>query len=205
MATIALPAGFAALPLRGVSWRVREPAQRNRSAWTGTSKKIGLPGATTWSATGQFAAIPSEREALPWRAFFLSLRGIMNAFPVHAVEAQQTSASNPFVRSSGRTDGDSLPLAGLPANSTVLVAGRMISVTLPSGHQRLAGLLADLVTDGAGEAVAQLSLELGEVPFAGAAAEIRWPWSRMALKEPETGWDVDLIQYGFSIDAEEDR
>lgn len=203
MAVIPLPVP-GPMPLRDTKWRCRVPAQRNRSAWTGTSKVVGLPGAELWKASGTFGAIPGEIEALPWKAFFLKLRGVENCFPLHAVDRQQTSAANPQV-APGATDGDTLPLIGLPASSTVLVAGRMISVALPSGHQRLAGLNADLVTNASGAAVAQLSLELGEAPAAGAIAEIRWPYSLMSLTEPEAGWDVDLTRYDFAIDCEEAR
>lgn len=200
MAIITPPAP---IPLRGAKWRKSDPAQVSRSGWTGRRKVIGLPGAASWSVSGAFPPQIGEAAMLPWRAFILSLRGVANTFPVRAVERQQTTAANPTVRA-GAGDASILPLAGLPASTTVLGAGRMISVTLPSGHQRLACLVADLVSNGAGQATATLDLELGETPTVGAAVEIRWPYSLMAMREDEQGWDVDLgLLYGFQLDAEE--
>lgn len=193
------------LTLRGAKWRVREPAQVNRSGWTGTRKVVGLPGAASWTVSGEFVPLVGEAAMLPWRAFFMALRGVRNKFPVRATEQQQTTAGNPTV-GGGATAGATLPLTGLPASATVLVAGRMISVTLPSGHQRLACLIQPLVSNGSGNATAQLSIELGEVPAAGAAVEIRWPYALMAMREPEQGWDVGrALEYGFTLDAEEAR
>lgn len=200
MATITPPAP---LKLRGAKWRVLDPAQVNRSRWTKKRKVIGLPGAASWSVSGQFVPIIGETAMLGWRAFFLDLRGVANRFPVRATERQQTTAANPVVGSSPGA-GMTLPLSGLPASTTVLKRGHMISVTLPSGHQRLAGVQADLVTNASGLATAVLSIELGETPAVGAAVEIRWPFALMAMKEQEQGWDIDPgLIYGFTLDAEE--
>ncbi len=202
MTTVTPPAP---LPLRGAKWRVSDPAQVNRSKWTNTRKVIGLPGAATWSVSGDFPPIVGIEAMLGWRAFFLDLRGVANAFPIRAVEQQQTAIANPVV-GGGAGSGMTLPLSGLPASTAILKRGHMISVTLPSGHQRLAGVQADLVSNGAGLASAQISLELGETPIAGASVEIRWPFSLVAMREPEQGWDVDLaLFYGFTLDAEEAR
>jgi hypothetical protein len=195
----------AALPLGSAKWRVRDAAQVNRSLWTGTRKAVGLPGAQLWTVSGNFAPQIGMSEAIPWKAFFFKLRGVQNSFPVIAVEAQQTSASNPTV-ASGAIDGASVPLTGLPVSSTVLLAGQMLTVTLPSGHKRLAGLTADLVSNGSGAGTATLNIELGETPAMGAAVEIQWPFGLMALTGDTYGWDVGkAIEHGFVLDAEEAR
>lgn len=193
----------APLPLRDKKVRLREPGQVNRSKWTGRSKVIGLPGAAAWLVAGTFSAITDEAKALPWRAFFIGLRGRRNSFRVRVGLSQQTGAANPVVRAGG-TAGLTVPLQGLPASQTVLQAGHLMTVSLPSGHERLVCLQAPLVSDSAGNAVASFAPELGEVPQAGAAVEIQWPYALVRLVSDTNGWDFsDRVRQGFAIDAEE--
>lgn len=200
MAIIQAPAPF---PLRDKNVRLREPAQLNRSKWTGRSKVIGLPGAAVWLVSGTFASITDEEKARPWRAFFVGLRGRRHSFRVRVGLERQTTAANPVVRG-GANAGLTVPLQGLPASQTVLRAGHMITVTLPSGHERLVCLQADLVSDAIGNAVASFAPELGEVPQAGAAVEIQWPHALVRMANDTNGWNfTDRVRRGFSIDAEE--
>lgn len=200
MALILTPAPFR---LRNAKPRLQVKIQRNRSAWTGTSRGVGLPGADLWTISGDFVTIVGADLALPWKAFFFALRGSANSFRIRFVEKQQTAAANPTVRS-GANAGTTLPLQGLPANATVLKAGMMMTVTLPSGHERLVGLVADLVSNGLGQGTATFGNELGEIPAAGAAVEIQWPWLLARLTSEPPGWDVAEGQtYSFRVDAEE--
>lgn len=200
MAIITPPAP---LPLRNVKWRAPFPSQVNRSGWTGRRKVIGLPGATVWTVSGEFVTIVSEVNAKQWRAFFMSLKGPLNSFPVRATETQQTSATNPTVRT-GATSGGTVPLQGLPGSATVLVAGDLMTVFLPSGHRRLVCLTAPLVTNGSGQGTATFEPALGEAPASGATVEIQHPYGLMALSSEPPGWDVAEGQtYSFAIDAEE--
>lgn len=191
------------LPLAKVAWRLRTPEQQNRSGWTGKSKIIGLPGSQVWLCSGNMASITTQARALPLKAFFFALNGRRNSFPVRAVEQQQTTATNPTVRSGGNA-GTTVPLQGLPANATVLLAGMMMTVFLPSGHRRLVGLSADLVSNGSGQGTATFWPELGEIPALGAAVEIQWPYGLMRQADDTVGWDVaDRIKRGFTLNAEE--
>ncbi|HEX8419474.1 MAG TPA: hypothetical protein VF638_05615 [Sphingomonas sp.] len=194
----------ARLPLRGAKWRCPEPAQVNRSGWTGTSKVVGLPGAASWTLSGSFVTQIGETHARRWRGFFMALRGPRNPFRMVAIErALQTTAANPAVRA-GANRGDTLPLQGLPANQTVLLTGDLMTVPLPSGHKRLVCLTADLVTNGSGQATASFGPDLGEVPVAGAIVEIREPFGLMRQTSEPPGWDVDVGQtYSFTLIAEE--
>lgn len=195
----------APLPLRGAKWRCPEPVQVNRSAWTGRSKKVGLPGAAYWTLDATFRTFVGENTIKPWRGWFMSLRGSRHAFPVRATETRQTEAANPTIRA-GTLTPSTLPLEGLPANRTVLVAGDMMTVPLPSGHQRLVCLEAPLVSNGQGQGTATFAPELGEVPVAGATVEIREPFALLSLSSDPPGWDVDVGQtYSFAFRAEEAR
>lgn len=203
MAIIQPPARF---PLRGLKWRLAEPAIVNRSGWTGTSKVVGLPGAGLWSAGGTFVTIMGEPAVLRWRGFFLSLRGQRNSFPLVAIErAQQTTIANPTV-STGATAGDRLPLEGLPPNRLILRSGELMTVPLPSDHQRLVGLTADLVSDANGRATANFGPELGEIPRFGVTVVIDVPFALVRQTSEPPGWDVDVGQtYTFPFSTEEAR
>lgn len=194
----------AKLPLRGLKWRCPEPAIVNRSGWTNTSKVVGLPGAGLWSATGTFVTQIGEDQALRWRGFFFELRGQRNSFPLIAIErARQTAHANPTVRV-GAGSADTVPLQGLPLSTLVLRKGELMTVFLPSGHRRLVGLTADLVSDGAGQAIAHFAPELGEVPAPGAPVIIDVPYALVRQTSEPPGWDVDAGQmYAFSLSAEE--
>lgn len=200
MAIIVPPAP---LPLRGAKWRVPFPAQVNRSGWTGRRKVVGLPGAAMWTLSAEFVTTIGEDRAKPWRGFFVSLNGPVNAFPVRASERQQTAAANPTVRA-GAGNSNTVPLQGLPANQTVLLSGDLMTVYLPSGHRRLVCLTAPLVSNGTGQGTATFGPELGETPVAGATVEIQRPFGLMALTSEPPGWDVQLGQtYSFAVTAEE--
>ena len=193
----------APLPLRKISWRAPFPAQVNRSGWTGRRKVVGLSGATAWTANGTFKTIVTEAKAKAWRGFFISLCGSENPFRLEATENIQTEAANPQV-AAGANDGSTLPLQHLPASATVLFAGDLMTVPLPSGHERLVCLTAPLVSDASGQGTATFGPELGEVPVAGAVVEIGRPWGLMALTSDPPGWDVDVgQQYSFPVATEE--
>jgi hypothetical protein len=200
MAIIVPPAP---LPLRNVSWRAPFPAQVNRSGWTGRSKIVGLPGATVWTVSGSFVTIIGADRGKPWRGFFTALHGQLHKFRVRGGEDLQTTAANPTVRA-GANDGVTVPLAGLPANKTVLISGSLMTVPLPSGHERMVCLTADLVSNGLGQGTATFGPELGEVPATGAVVEIGRPWSLVRQTNKAPGWDVEPGQkYIFALDAEE--
>jgi hypothetical protein len=196
----------AKLPLRGVKWRCPEPAIINRSSWTNTSKGVGLPGAGLWNASGQFVVQIGEDRGRIWRGFFMALRGQRNVFPLIAIERdRQTAIANPTVRA-GATAGDTLPLQGLPASTTILRFGELMTVVLPSGHRRLVCLTADLVSDADGNATAAFAPDLGEAPAAGAPVVIDVPYAFVRQTSEPPGWDVDVGQsYSFALTVEEAR
>lgn len=203
MAIIATPAP---LPLRNVSWRAPFPAQVNRSGWTGTSKVVGLPGATSWTLKAEFATIVGEGTGKKWRAFFMALRGSVNSFRVPATENRQLPAANPNVPAGAAVSaGNSLPLAGMPPNAPFLEAGDMLTVLLANGHERLVVLTQHLFADVQGRGTAVFQPSLTVAPAAATVEAIR-PWALMRLTNEPPGWDVEPGQtYRFTINAEEAR
>lgn len=178
-------------------WTLDVPAQRNRSAWTGRSKVVGLPGAETWRVKGRVRSRPTERQQRPWRAFFVALRGIQHHFRVRM--ACQSHIGPPPQVDAGAGDGYTLPIKGMTPSTTILEAGQFMTVPLPSGYWRAVCLSADLNTDAAGKAIAQFEPALGEVPATNAVLETAEPFCLVRLAQPQTGWGGG----SFAFEAEE--
>lgn len=180
-----------------------EPAQVNRSAWTGTRKVVGLPGASLW--TGQIAVenIATEAEERQWRAFLARLRGVQNWFKAY-LPCQSHVGPMPTV-DTGASNGYTLPLTGMSPSTTILEAGQHLSVPLPSGHVRAVRLTADLVTDSAGKAIAQFGPALNEVPTLGATVETANPYVRVAASQSRNPIPQTNGVSGFALDVEESR
>ncbi|GGB15158.1 hypothetical protein GCM10011380_00710 [Sphingomonas metalli] len=199
MAEILFPSG---VELASEGWTLNEPAQVNRSGWTGTRKVVGLPGASLWSSTATIEGIATEDEEAGIRAFFVALRGMRNTFRLQA-GCQQTDVTTATVRT-GAGNSDTLPMENLPANATVLTAGKFLTVQLPSGHFRLVCLTLPLVTNGQGMGTAVFGPELGEIPVAGTAVELANPFALMAMTKPFSLQRADGLA-NFSIECEEAR
>lgn len=185
----------------GKEWTLSQPAQVNRSAWTGRAKIVGLPGAALWTVKASIRIRTKESAKRPWRAFLLSLRGPVNTFKLYAACSQRTG-SNPTV-STGAAIGWTLPLTGLPVSQTVLKEGQFMTVTLPSGFKALVCLNADLVSNGSGTATASFEPALNEVAAVGAAVETINPYCLMRLTGSEQGWSEQGGVQLMAFDAEE--
>lgn len=202
----------APLALRQARWRLVEAFQANRSGWTGTTRIVGLSGAAYWTVEGDFVVRMGEAAVRAWRGWMLSLRGPVNSFPVRAVENAQLP-NNQALIAAGAGAGTSLFLYNLPGYGPpvaggflVLPAGAMMTVPLPSGHQRLVILTADLIATPGGTGTATFAPELGEAPAAFAAIELQWPYGLMRLTTDPQGWDVAPGQlYQLTLKAEEAR
>lgn len=185
------------------TWTRSVPAQSNRSGWTGKAKAIRLPGASLWRCEVTFEPIATELEERALRVFVESLDGIVNATDIPRA-CQYHIGPKPLV-AAGATNGSTLPLDGMTPSTTILRAGEFMTVPLPSGHQRLVMLTADLVTNSSGEATAAFKPDLGEVPAENATVETARPFSRMKPTASEiplpTADGVTQVRIAF----EEDR
>lgn len=179
-----------------------EPAQVNRSSWTGTRKAIGLPGGGLWSGQIAVENIATESEERQWRAFLAKLRGVQNWFKVY-LPCQSHIGPAPTV-AAGATNGYVLPLTGMAASTRILEAGQHLSVPLPSGHVRAVRLTADLVTSAAGAATAEFAPALNEVPALGAVVETAKPYVRVAASATRNPMPQSNGISGFTLDVEED-
>lgn len=184
-----------------VQWDLDQPAQVNRSAWTGRRKVMGLPGAAKWYFSGALEPISTEVDARPWRAFKISLRGPVNSFRM-PIACSQHAFDNPIVRT-GPGDGNTIPLEGLPPSTTMLVAGQFMTVPLPSGHKRLVCLIGNLTSNGLGQGTATFLPALNEVPTVGATVETIDPYALVALTASRQGWQDANGLFSFTFEAEE--
>lgn len=178
-----------------------ERLQVNTSEWTGARKVSTLPGAQKWSAKfspHQLLAAASRKE---WRAFLIALRGQVNSFRLPVCQRQHEGA-NPVV-ASGANAGATLPLGGMPGSAKFLDAGDYLTVPLPSGHNRLVMLTADLIANSSGAGVAQFRPFLNEVPVAATSVESKDPFAQMALTQATNGWTEDRGAMGIAFSVEE--
>jgi len=193
MALITPPAD---LPLRRVQWTLRQPHQVNRSGWTGRRQVSTTPGAAAWGVSAEFVPVRQQANAKKWRAFFTSLKGQVNHFPVIAVEAAQHGGANPTI-SSGAAGATSLTLSASPP---ALVAGDFMTVKLADGSYQLVCLTAPI----SGTTATFLPpLRRAAATGSGSVETIR-PFAHMTLAEDATGWDISPGQmYAFAFTAEE--
>lgn len=177
------------------------PDQLNRSPWTSRSQVVGLPGAEMWFIRAALEPIVTELEERPWRAFAYGLRGRQNTF--HFPVACQRHIGGKPVVDTGATDGYTLPLKSMAVSTRILSAGQYLTVPLPSGHHRLVALTADLITDGAGKATAQLNFELGEVPDEDDVVESANPFVPVRNASSRGSFSYDNAVSGRAFDLEE--
>lgn len=180
-----------------------EPAQQNRSGWTGTRKVVGLPGAGLWSGQVTVQDIATEEEERQWRGFIAGLKGVQNWFKVY-LPCQSHIGPAPTV-DTGAGNGYTLPLTGMSPSTRILETGQHMTVPLPSGHKRAVRLTADLVTDGAGKAVAQFAPALNEVPTLGATVETANPYVPVAATATRNPIPQSNGVSAFTMDVEESR
>lgn len=176
------------------------PDQQNRSIWTRRRQVVGLPGAEMWFANFSLEPMATEDEERPWRAFLFSLRGRQNIFH-YPLPAQSHVGGKPKVNAASSA-GYTLPLDGMQPSTRILSAGHWMTVPLPSGHQRLVMLAADLITDASGEATAQLNIELGEIPADDATVETANPFIPVCNADPRVtiSWENAVAGAGFSLE-----
>ncbi|WP_310533121.1 hypothetical protein [Novosphingobium sp.] len=178
------------------------PAQVNRSIWTGRRKVVGLAGTELWRGKLRFDDITTEQEERPWRAFLFGLRGPANWFRWY-LPCNRHIGPMPTVAAGATAGAYTVPLAGMLANAIILRAGQFMTVPMPSGTYRAVCLMADLVADGTGEAVATFEPALPEAPTLGATVETGAPWIAFALTNPEQGFGFDGGVSTASFDVEE--
>lgn len=178
------------------------PTQLNRSAWTGTSKAVGLPGAERWLATVDIGDVATDDSERPWRAFLFALRGPQNWF---ALPLPCNNVAGNVAVGSGTKLARSIPISGMPVSATHLTAGSFLTITLPSGAFRAVCLMADLVANGSGNGTATFEPELPEVPATGAVVFAAQPFLPARNTVTTAGFSWTQAVAGTTLELEEYR
>lgn len=194
----------AEIPTSKDSWRLINPAQVNRSSWTGSRQVQLLPGAR-YGTKLTMAPRAYANDAKAWRAFFASLDGVAGKFKVYPEPMIRTAFNNALVKGAGQT-GSSLLVDGLNNGSgnKVLDVGDYITVALPTKGFQLLMLTGLTNTNGSGESTFSFKPMLREAPADNALVEIRRPYAVMSLMEQGFSFERDIMLFHyFELDAEE--
>lgn len=185
-----------------VQWSLTQPAQVNRSEWTGRRQVMQLPGAATWAVSAEHIPIFGEDGTRPWRAFLARMRGPVNKTRFYATGLAQRAGVNPAV-TSGAAGSFAIGLSGLPLNATVLPAGAFVTLIYAGGDEQLLQLAAPLTSNGSGVGSAATEPMLRRSAV-GATIETIRPWCLVALDDTTTSITVERgHQFSLSIQATE--
>ena len=191
MATFNWP-GFG---ISAISATLDQPAQVNRSAYTGVRSVASIPWHGKWSFKVQLAVKQGDVNFRATRAFFTGLQGPVNNFHLPAVEQAQNANSGVTLSASASQGATSLALTGL---GTALVAGSMATI---------AGQLLSITSAGALSGATQtinFQPALRAAAASGASIETAKPYALVALTGSTFSWDIaQWRQYGMMFEAEE--
>jgi hypothetical protein len=191
MATFNWP-GFG---IAAISPTLDQPAQVNRSAYTGVRSVASNPWHGKWSFKVQLAVKQGDANFQAIRAFFTGLQGPINNFHLPAVEQLQNANSGVTLSASASQGATSLALTGL---GTALVAGNMATI---------AGQLLSITSAGALSGTAQtISFQpaLRAAAASGASIETAKPYALVALIGSSFAWNIaQWRQYGVMFEVDE--
>jgi hypothetical protein len=193
MALLTLPA---TMPIKRITWTLRQPHQVNRSGWTGRRQVLTTPGGSLWTCSVEFVPIIQQANAKKWIGFFHSAEGQAHRFPVVAVEADQHSGFNPTV-TAGAAGAFT---ATLSANVAALGLGDRATFKLSDGSYQLVTLTGPM----SGATISFTpALRASAATGTGSIETIR-PFAIVALAEDNWTYSVDAgQQYAFAFTAEE--
>lgn len=182
-----------------VEWDIDQPAQVNRSEFTGRRRVAILAAAPRFYARVTLPPILGEANAFAWRAFVVDLDGVANSFRLVACERDQV-AGVPVVQVDGAGQGGrELATKGWGSAGLKLRRGQFVTV----GEQLLM-LTADVVAEATGLAAVRFKPHLRLSPADGAPIEVKRPYAVMSMSDPRNGWKAGIGQnYAVAFDCEE--
>lgn len=179
--------------------KLHEPGQITRSAWTGKSKVLLLPGAAYWTFTLTFREVYTEVEARALRSFMSQLAGQSNTFDMPILPTPQflTSRTNSAfpqgINSRGPMLVNGSPLTGY------IKDGMYGTVVTTSGHKRLFIVNGDA----AGDHSVIYSPAMSEIVQPNGVVDFVDPVARVRRSDPEWTYEEAMAYAGFSLDLEE--
>jgi hypothetical protein len=181
--------------IASVAATLDQPAQVNRSVYTGVRAVASIPWHGKWAFKVQLAVRQGDANFRAIRAFFTGLQGAINNFHLPAVEQSQNANSGVTLSSSASQGAISLVLTGV---GTALVAGNMATI---------AGQLLSISSVGALSGTAQtinFQPALRAAAALGASVETAKPYALVALNGGSFSWDIaQWRQYGLMFEADE--
>lgn len=176
-----------------IDWRLVQPAQVNRSGYTGARQVMGLPGGARWTGSIEFVAFANDAEARLWRGFLSSLEGQVHTFYLYVLNAQHAGANPTATGVAGATTATLSAAIGL-------LSGQFMTFTLSSGKRQMVVLTQDMAG-----AVATFRPQLREATGAAATVETIAPYAEVALASDSVAWlSAPGKMFDFpSIDFEE--
>lgn len=191
MATFNWP-GFG---IAAISATLDQPAQVNRSAYTGVRAVASNPWHGKWSFKVQLARRQGDANFRAVRAFFTGLQGQINTFHLPAVEQKQNVNSGVTLSAAALQGATTLSLTGV---GTALVAGNMATI---------AGQLLSITSVGVLSGAAQtinFQPALRAAAASGLSIETSKPYALVALTNSTFSWDIaQWRQYGFMFEVDE--
>lgn len=186
----------ATLPIKRITWTLKQPHQMNRSGWTGRRQVLTTPGAAWHSCNAELVPIIGQDAAKKWRGFFHSVEGQVHRWPVVAVEKDQHSGFNPTVTAGAQ----GAFTATLSANVAALGLGDMATIKLASGDYQLVTLTSAM----SGTTLSFVPALRGAAATGAGSIETIRPFALVSLAEDAWSHSVDPGQvYSFAFTAEE--
>lgn len=205
---ISYPLALPSQRFRSFAWRERDVTADMDSPFTGQSQVIVWPG--QWFECSLTLVAMKRAEAQAWDAWLTSLKGHAGTFLL-GVPGRSTplgSAASvpgtPLVRGGDQT-GDVLSIDGLPNSATgYLKAGDYIQLG-SSGAARLHKVLADVASNGSGQADVPIWPDLRSSPVDNAAVVVSGAVGLFHRASNATEWQVgvDGMTAQRSFDAKE--
>lgn len=185
-----------------IKWR-KPPVEQVQRGMGGRTRIAVIGPAQRWSIEAELPPL-ADAAAETWRGFVAALKGRQNTFRL-VTSSQEQHASSPTVLANAATNAGLLAivLKGMPVSTTLLNAGRMITVTLASGDEQLFVLTSSLTSNVSGIGTANLDSPLRENVLVNAPVQTKSPWALMRADDA-MGWSVaPALIYGHTFVAEE--
>jgi hypothetical protein len=169
-----------AFAFREIEWELDQPAQVNRSQWTGKRTVVTSPWHGIWRSTIYPRTEQGEANFRALRGFFVNLQGPVNTFLLPATEAAQGVADTTVA--SGGAQGS---LTLVMAASRTVTTGMLATVTLPSGNFQM----VMITVDSTGTTLT-FKPALRESAAVGAAVALSSPVCQVAMADSKFRWSV---------------
>lgn len=181
--------------ITNVAWTLDQPAQVNRSQWTGRRQVTILPIAAQWSAKVTFEVKADEASSLDLQAFIVDMQGQANTTLVPGTAGAQFGASLPVQVAGGGQAGFALNVDGVPGGLT-FKRGQKLSL-----NGQMLMLMAAATADVNGNAALSIKPALRLPPADNTPVEFTNPTCRMALKNTGNGWSTDWFWNAADLTA----